>query len=171
MCQCNKVKCGCVRTISKTGKQGKNGRNGKDGKDGKDGTLIETRFDFTPAQVKAAHSTPVVMLPAPGVGKGIAVDSARVRREFVTAGYTSTGVLITSAPTSAAQAATSGNFLSVAAGSFPGKTSIQVNMMHDFNVALNIYENTPLYFEVGSADSVTGDDLITVWISYRIVTF
>jgi len=169
MCDiCNKNKCCCPKVISKTGPQGKPGR---DGRDGKDGSLLEIRFDPTPSQVRSAFSTPIAFIPAPGVGKAIAIESVTARRKFVTTGYTSNGIIITSQPTSGGQFGTVNTFLSAADAGFAPLTSISVNMLSLNALVFNVYENAPVYFEVGTADSLVGDDLITVWVRYRILKF
>lgn len=169
MCQCKKNPCCCERVVTKTGPRGPKGRDGKPGKDGKDSSGFDAVFTLTPNQVKNAHGTPVLLIPAPGPGKAISVTHAVARRKFVTGGYpSSVGIILTSNPTSAGQVGTASNFLSVSSSGLG--TAIMANMVKTDNVILNVYENAPLYFQTGSADSASGDDIITVFVSYKILT-
>ena len=168
MCQCNKVQCGCVKTISKTGKAGKNGQKGKDGKDGLNGVGIDITFRPTVAQVRNGSSVPVIVIPAPGAGKAISVIHSTARRKYNTTAYTSAGVILSSYPTSAGQTGTTATFLTSAP--IGGADATMVNMSRLDNTIRNVGENLPLYFLVGSADSIVGDDEIVIYITYKIIT-
>lgn len=134
------------------------------GPQGKDGSLVEIQMSFTPNQIKEAHSIPIEVVAAPGHGFALAAEYCDVRRVRGSAPYTSLGLLITSQPSSAGQLITPTNFLTGAI------TTPYITKMTPTAVNINIVENTALYLQTGTADSGSGDDIITIWLSYRKIS-
>lgn len=169
-CKEGKKKCGCktklVACIGPKGDKGNTGDTGPQGPAGPaGGGLIELKVSFTPTQMRTAFSAPIQVVAAPGAGFALVAEYCEARRTKATTDYTSSGLLITSIQSSAAQLFTSNSFLTA-----PLVPAFQIAKMTPATVNVNVYENTPLYLQAGIADSVVGDDIITIWLAYRIIT-
>jgi len=128
---------------------------------------------LTAAQVNGMYATPVQLLPAPGAGKLIIIDSILWDIAFVSAQYAAGGAIaaqygntIHGAGPAASGTLAAASLNGVAASGFLSNAG-SAGLL---NVAASASENTAVYLSNASAAFTTGDSTVNLYIRYRIVT-
>ena len=128
---------------------------------------------LTAAQVNGMYATPVQLLPAPGAGKLIIIDSILWDVAFVSAQYAAGGAIaaqygntIHGAGPAASATLAAATLNGVAASSFLGEAGSSTVL----DVAKTASLNTAVYISNASAAFTTGDSTVNLYIRYRIVT-
>ena len=128
---------------------------------------------LTAAQVNGMYATPVQLLPAPGAGKLIIIDSILWDVAFVSAQYAAGGAIaaqygntIHGAGPAASATLAAATLNGVAASSFLGEAGSSTVL----DVAKTASLNTAVYISNASAAFTTGDSTVNLYIRYRIVS-
>ncbi len=128
---------------------------------------------LTAAQVNGMYATPVQLLPAPGAGKLIIVDSILWDIAFVSAQYAAGGAIaaqygntIHGAGPAASGTLAAASLNGVVASGFLSNAG-SAGLL---NVTAAASENTAVFISNATAAFTTGDSTVNLYIRYRIVT-
>lgn len=128
---------------------------------------------LTAAQINGMYATPVQLLPAPGAGKLIIIDSIIWDVAFVSAQYAAGGAIsaqygntIHGAGPAASATLAAATLNSVAASSFLGEAGSSTVL----DVTKTASLNTAVFISNATAAFTTGDSTVNLYIRYRIVS-
>jgi hypothetical protein len=128
---------------------------------------------LTAAQVNGMYATPVQLLPAPGAGKLIIIDSILWDIAFVSAQYAAGGAIaaqygntVHGAGPAASGTLAAATLNGVAASGYLSNAG-SAGLL---NVAASASLNTAIYLSNATAAFTTGDSTVNLYVKYRIVT-
>jgi hypothetical protein len=126
---------------------------------------------LTAAQMLALNTTPVVLVPAPGVGKAVLVDQVYATLVFNTAAYSTAagGASLKYKANASGQAvgiALTQGFLQSATGTNMQQVRASATAITD--VTAN-WTNQPVVIQAATSDPTTGDSLLKIRVYYKIV--
>lgn len=127
-------------------------------------SLIIKRFTITSPQILNSNSTPVPLLPAPGFGKVIVVQTSFARYNFLTTPYTSShnfGLAYTEA------VAVSYSISSTLISQGTNQEAIMSAVPTAEQISI---ENTGLSFFTNAANPTLGDGTLDLFVIYQIVS-
>lgn len=123
--------------------------------------LMTTKISLSRAEILALHTVPIVMLPAPGVGKLIVVLNIVGRTNFVTSPYNTNTALSLYMGTESSLIYTTTILLEATATSV---YSLYPSSGETFT------PNTAVYATVDGGNPVGGDNTVDIYITYKIIT-
>ena len=181
MCKC-KGKCGCnistttkgdkgdAGTIGATGPAGNTGATGTTGATGATGpagntNVLTTKLTLTTAQILALNTTPIQIVPTPGVGFALQVINVMVRLNYNSIAYTTnTTIGIYNNGSNLYQ-----HLIAGVLGDTVTKIGIGSDQMTTVTVS-QVVENTALVVSTIGGNPLAGNSSINVYLTYSIVT-
>lgn len=123
----------------------------------------EMKVSLTAAQIKALHTTPITLVPAPGTGAVISVDEIVGKVNFATTAYTGANAM-EFRYTDGSGAKVTGD------GASAWIDSASTTDVKTIAAAVTPVENAAVVVAVPTANPAAGDSIITLSILYRIVS-
>jgi hypothetical protein len=164
MCSGN-CNCSCKGEPGPRGIQGIAGPMGPPGADAGVSNVFEASLSLTSAEILLLFTSPITIVPSPGVGKYIEVISATSALTFVTTAYATSFslILINTGAT---------NYQMVVSSLLATVSSTYKFIGSNFTptTATQIIENTALNVSVLTVNPTNGDGTVKIKVLYRIVT-
>ena len=168
MCKC-KGKCGCNISTTTKGDKGDVGATGVTGATGATGptgntNVLTVKLTLTTAQILALNTTPIQIVPTPGVGFALQVINVMVRLNYNSIAYTTNTVIgiYNNGGT---------NYQHLIAGVL-GDTVTKIGIGSDQMTTIGIsqvIENTALVVSTIGGNPLAGNSSINVYLTYSIV--
>lgn len=124
--------------------------------------IYTKKVSLTSAQILDLFSTPVTLVNAPGVGKGILMIISVAKWNFVTSAYTTAGNALRIRCATNTTSQTSSTSLLTATSS--GIRSLV------YTSNINITENQALIVDQATANPTGGDSTLDLYITYQIIS-
>lgn len=128
--------------------------------------FIVKKVTLTAAQIKALHSTPQTLVPAPGINAFVLVESVDAKLVFNSTAYTGSNNLqffYTNASGANVTADMGSAFLDSASTAYDHVAGVVTE--------LTPAVNAPVVVSVPTANPAAGDSTITFTVKHRIITF
>jgi hypothetical protein len=128
--------------------------------------LQSVKMSIASADILTLHTTPVVIIPAPGAGKVINVLSVQGRMNFLTAAYATNTELDIVDTTSSSKLFGDTAALLSSAGNLVAQIPAEINS----NGGITITPNGSVSVTVATGDPTAGAGSLDLYVIYQVVT-